>query len=87
MSRRIFQKNESTPFWRPNICFTEYFAPSPAALPLGMIVPAALVFFLPHMLHELSSVAESYKPARLVQQPDTADKLDIVELFDHPAFL
>lgn len=87
MSRRIFQKNESTSFWRPNICFTEYFALSPAALPLGMIVPAALVFFLPHMLHELSSVSESYKPTRLVQQPDTADKLDIVELFDHPAFL
>ena len=90
MSRRIFQKNESTPFWRPINCFTEYFAPSPVALPLWIIVTAVLVFFLPHMLISLSPVSESYKQALLVQHPDTADKLsgsDIVEFFDHPAFL
>jgi len=71
-------------------CFTEYFAPSPAALPLKMIVTAASVFFLPHMLISLSPVSESYKQALLDQHLDTADKQHgsvIIEFFDHPAFL
>lgn len=90
MSRRKFPGKLQAPRLSIESSVSRSILLPPRYLIAGEVNYFIFKLFLPYMLNGIGSVLEPDEQALLVQHSDTADKLhgsDIVEFFDHPAFL